>query len=247
MKIIISPAKKMRMDLDSFEISDLPKYLAKTERILKEMQNRPFEEMQRIWQVSDRLAEKDYPYMRQMNLHKYLTPALFAYAGPQYQYMAPNIFTQDALDYVEDNLFILSGFYGILHPFDGIVPYRLELQDKLSIDKAKNLFEFWGKIPYQEVSAAKEPIVNLLSLEYSKIMRPYLQQGDQFIDMTFGQLIDGRVKSKATSAKIARGEMVRYMAENNIQNVEDLKKFDQRNYHYVEEFSSENKLVFIDN
>ncbi|WP_242623717.1 peroxide stress protein YaaA [Intestinimonas massiliensis (ex Afouda et al. 2020)] len=42
--------------------------------------------------------------------------------------MAPHVFTAPQLDYVREHLHILSGFYGLLQPFDGVRPYRLEMQ-----------------------------------------------------------------------------------------------------------------------
>ena len=68
-----------------------------------------------------------------MELYHHLTPAVLAYKGIQYQYMAPGVFTDMELEYIQQHLRILSGFYGILRPFDGVTPYRLEMQANLSI------------------------------------------------------------------------------------------------------------------
>ena len=72
---------------------------------------------------------KNYQWLQQMDLQRKLTPAIIAFTGLQYQYMAPSVFSDDGLKYVQDNLRILSGFYGILRPFDGIIPYRLGMGD----------------------------------------------------------------------------------------------------------------------
>jgi len=79
-----------------------------------------------------------------MDLHTRLTPVVLAYEGIQYQYMAPGVFTYDELDYMQEHLRILSGFYGVLRPFDGVTPYRLEMQAKLKAGEAKDLCSFWG-------------------------------------------------------------------------------------------------------
>ena len=63
--------------------------------------------------------------------------------------------------------------------------------------------------------------------------------------MEFGELSGGKVKQKGTLAKMARGEMVRYMAENNITDVEGLKAFSGLGYQYSEEWSGQNRLVFL--
>lgn len=82
--------------------------------------------------------------MQKMDLYRNLTPAILAFEGIQYQYMAPGVFQTDEYAYLEKHLRILSGFYGMLRPFDGVVPYRLEMQAKLKGDKLNSLYEFWN-------------------------------------------------------------------------------------------------------
>ena len=85
---------------------------------------------------------------------RFLTPAVFSYEGIQYQNMAPQVMAAEQLNYVQAHLRILSGFYGVLRPFDGVTPYRLEMQAKLSMSRgasgapARNLYEFWGSRIY---------------------------------------------------------------------------------------------------
>ena len=79
-----------------------------------------------------------------MKLKSQLTPAILSYEGIQYQYMAPSVFEENQYDYIQEHLRILSGFYGVLKPMDGVTPYRLEMQAKLSVQGKKNLYDFWG-------------------------------------------------------------------------------------------------------
>ena len=123
--------------------------------------------------------------------------------------MMPVVFTSSAMDYVREHLRILSGFYGVLSPFDGVTPYRLEMQAALSVGGSGNLYEFWGDRLYRAVLDEDRTILNLASKEYSKAVEKYLQPEDRLITIVFGELADGRVKQKGTLAKMARGEMVR--------------------------------------
>ena len=43
--------------------------------------------------------------------------------------MAPSVFEDMQFEYVQNHLRILSAFYGVLKPMDGVTPYRLEMQD----------------------------------------------------------------------------------------------------------------------
>lgn len=245
MKIIISPAKKMVVNPDNIVEITRPQYFEQTQTILKTLRQLSYPDLKTLWHCSEQLARKNYQQLQQIDLTKQLTPALFAYSGIQYQYMAPDLFTGPAFNYAQQHLRILSGFYGVLRPFDGVVPYRLEMQAKLSVADSQNLYAFWQRRLYDAVVAADEPIINLASQEYSKCIAKYTTSPKQMIEVVFGQLVDGKIKTRATLAKMARGQMVRFMAENNIQDIETLQTFNDLNYQYQPELSAENKLVFL--
>ena len=182
-----------------------------------------------------------------MDLNYRLTPALFSYEGIQYQYMGSRVLSRDALEYLQDNLRILSGFYGILKPLDGIVPYRLEMQSKFINYKNKDLYEYWADKIANSLFEETNLIINLASKEYSKCVEKYLKNspGTKFITCVFGEINGDKVIEKGTLAKMARGEMVRYLAQNNVYDLEGLKRFDKLGYKYSQEKSNENTYVFI--
>ena len=180
-----------------------------------------------------------------MNLNRNITPAILAYDGIAFKYMAPAVFDNSQFEYIQNHLFILSGFYGVVRPFDGVVPYRLEMQAKLKIEDKKNLYEYCGRDLYDFVTKDADTIINLASEEYSKTISKYLSEDVKFITITFADLIDGKLIEKGTKCKMARGEMVRFMAENNIENPEEIKKFNRLNYEFSPHHTSETNIVFI--
>lgn len=244
MKIIIAPAKKMKIDSDSFEVRGAPVYLSQTEKILSVLKEMSYEELKKLWKSSDRLTKQNYDVLQNINLRRNLTPAVMAYTGIQYQYMAPDLMTTDQLKYLQKNLRILSGFYGILKPFDGIVPYRLEMQAKLQIEGQFNLYNFWNRRLYDDLYNNNHDVINLASKEYEKAIRPYLDEKDQLITCVFGEMIDGKVKQKATQAKMARGEMVNYISQIEMSEVNQLKGFNRLGYQYQERMSDTSTMVF---
>lgn len=245
MKIIIAPAKKMNIDNDTFEYETTPQYLEETALLLKVMKKLSYTEAKQMWKCSDKLAETNYKWLQGLDLKKQLTPALLAFSGIQYQYMAPDLFTEPALNYVRNNLRILSGFYGILRPFDGVVPYRLEMQSNLKLPNYHNLYEFWSSKIYNALTKNSETIINLASQEYAKTITPYLKNNQKLVTIVFASMVNGKLKTKATLAKMARGEMVRYMAENNATNIATVKQFKHPNWEFSSEFSTDNQLTFI--
>lgn len=180
-----------------------------------------------------------------MDLTKNLTPALLAYDGIQYTYMAPAVFEDGHFDYVQEHLRILSGFYGVVKPLDSVVSYRLEMQAKAAVDGHKNLYDFWGDSLYQEVMDESGILINLASKEYSKCIEKYLRPEDRYITCIFGEPEGGRVVQKGVYAKMARGEMVRFMAGIHAEEPEQIKAFDWSGYHFDEDRSSDTEYVFI--
>lgn len=245
MKIILSPAKKMNVDTDSLNYMDLPEYLEQTEAILEWLWSRSHEQLKRLWGCNDKIAEQNFTRLEQMDIRRNLTPAILSYEGIAYQYMAPAVFEYEQLDYVQEHLRILSAFYGILKPMDGVVPYRLEMQAKASIGGCKDLYELWGGRLYNSARDTDGVIINLASKEYSKCVEKYLTDQDTYITCVFGEMVDSRVVQKGTYAKMARGEMVRFMAENKIENPMKIKEFDRLHYVYREDLSSDTEYVFI--
>ena len=169
MKIIISPAKKMNINTDVFGHTDLPVFLSRTKELMNYMKSLSFTEAKKLWGCNDKIAVQNFERYGTMDLERQLTPAIISYEGIQYQYMSPMVFSEECLDYVQKHLRILSGFYGILKPFDGVTPYRLEMQAKASVGSFKDLYEYWGDSLYQELTSDGDHVIlNLASKEYSK-------------------------------------------------------------------------------
>ena len=245
MRIIISPAKKMNEDTDSLPWLSLPEFLPRTKELCASLQGMDYEALKKLWKCNDQIAALNVERLKHMELEKALTPAILAYEGIQYQYMAPGVFTDAELDYVQEHLRILSGFYGLLRPFDGVRAYRLEMQAKLSVNGKKDLYAYWGGSLAEKLFSETDCIINLASKEYSLCVSKHLREGTRFITCSFCEEKDGKLIEKGTLCKMARGEMVRDMAENDVQRPEDIKGFDRLNYIYSKEHSDDETYVFI--
>ncbi len=245
MRIIISPAKQMRVDTDNFAYEALPVFLDRAETLKAWIQNLSYKEQKRLWACNDKIAIQNSERFSQMDLRENLTPALISYDGIQYTYMAPSVFEDSQHEYVRDHLRILSGFYGVLRPMDGVVPYRLEMQAKATVAGNRDLYEFWGDSLYKEVIDSTRTIINLASKEYSKCIEKYLQPKDRYITCVFGELDGGKVIQKGVYAKMARGEMVRYLASIGAEDPEQIKSFNWSGYSFDEARSSKDEFVFI--
>lgn len=245
MKIILSPAKKMKSDPDGMEAISRPEHLQKTREILLWLKTLPYQELKELWKCNDKIAEQNMERLKFMDPDAASTPAILSYEGIAYQYMAPSVFESGHWDYVQKHLRILSAFYGVLRPLDAVTPYRLEMQAEANIFGYRNMYEFWGDLLYKSIAKEDSVIINLASKEYYKCIESYLDKKDLFITCNFGEWSDGKFKQKGTYAKMARGEMVRFMAEHGITDPNDIKKFNRLNYSYSSELSSDKDFYFL--
>ena len=245
MKILLSPAKKMNVNTDDLAPLGLPVFMEQTEEILHFLQGLSYAEAKKLWACNDRIAEKNYDRLKSMDLYHRLTPAILSYEGIAYQYMAPVVFESDEFAYVQEHLRILSAFYGVVKPMDGVAPYRLEMQAKAKVAGTKDLYEYWGDKLYREVLDDSHIIINLASKEYSRCIEKYLLPEDIYITCVFGESSGGKIVQKGVYAKMARGEMVRFMAEKQIKDPDEVKMFDRLGYKFRADLSDEKTFVFL--
>lgn len=268
MQIIISPAKQMAVRNDSFEPRGIPSFPRETEYILHALQAIEKEKgpqgLQGLWSVSDKLLNENIERLHtfrhvssadqlsEPSVSRLVCPALFSYIGIQYRSMAPAVLDGRALEWLQSHLWILSGLYGCLRPFDAVQPYRLEMGAKLNIGESQGLYAFWGDRVANEVrESAQEDcvLVNLASAEYAKAVLPHLDERTHVVTCVFSSTVhNGKPVQKSTESKAARGSMVRWMAEREISSVEELRGFDV-GFHYDASLSidkgSHQKIVFV--
>lgn len=250
MKIIISPAKKMRVDNDAIVPWSQPAFLEQAGEIMHWMQKMDYTAAKTLWGCSDKIAQLCYDQLMHMDLLRTqeLTPAVLAYDGIAYQYMAPAVFEDHQFNYVQEHLYILSGLYGVLRAMDGIVPYRLEMNNKAKVAGTRSLYEYWGDLIYKRVIDGSHLVINLASKEYSICVEKYLIEEDRMITCIFGELSDHKpekIVQKGVYAKMARGDMVRYMAENQIEDPGMLKEYDRMGYLFNEDRSTDRQYIFL--
>ena len=256
MRIILSPAKTMNVERDSFAPLRVPVHLDKTRELTQFLKELSYEELKMLWGCNDKLVSQNMRRLEEMDEEvrlddlSFLTPAILSYEGLAFQHMAPSVFSADALDFVQEHLRILSGFYGCVAPFDGVTPYRLEMQAKVGAAgfRTKTLYGFWGADLYEDVQAGNDDrfILNLASKEYSKCIEAYLQPEDLYITVVFGELRpDGKVVQKGTLAKMARGDMVRYLSEAGITDPDGVRTYTGEHFRFDPDRSTDTEFVFL--
>ena len=174
--------------------------------------------------------------------------AIFAFKGEVFTNLDAYSLDTKTIEYSQNSLRILSGLYGLLRPLDAIMPYRLEMGTKLKTKSINGLYSFWGnKITDLLANDLKQSgcqhVVNLASNEYSKAIK-FNKLQVPTITPVFKDYKNNDYKVLSFFAKKARGWMARFIIENRITNREDLKAFETGGYHYNNNLSNNQKLVF---
>ena len=238
MKIIISPAKTFKIrKMRNMHTNCL--FEDKKNQLVLMMKTKSVEELKMIWKCSDKIANDSYNLYQKFD-SSVKGSAIESFYGIQYQYMDIDSLKDVEIEYLEKHLRILSGLYGILRPFDQVARYRLDFEDKII-----NMYDFWEDEIRNYFKGEK--IIDLASKEYGQNICKYLDIKPLRIEFKEETLKDGciKLKTKATSSKILRGRMVNYMAKNDIVEINELKNFSSDGYSFSDEFSDENKFVFV--
>lgn len=250
MKIIISPAKSLDFETKAnTNLYTQPRFLEQSAKLNKKLKTLSRKKLSDLMKISDDLANLNYE--RNQN---WQTPfelenakqAIFSFTGEVFRGIDVTTLAEDKLPVLQERLRILSGLYGLLKPLDLIQPYRLEMGTKLKVGRTENLYKFWNNELVDSLNkelADDELLVNLASTEYFKAL-PKKVLKVPMITPVFKDFKNGQYKTIMTFAKKARGLMVRYIIENEIETIDGLQGFNIDGYLFSKEMSSENELVF---
>jgi cytoplasmic iron level regulating protein YaaA (DUF328/UPF0246 family) len=250
MKMIISPAKSL-----DFESSIPPvepsqcDFLKESKIINKVLKEKSPADLVELMTISDKLAELNWQRNKVWKTpftHENARPAIFSFSGDVYQGLDVQSLAVEKLPALQERLRILSGLYGILKPLDLIQPYRLEMGTAIAINDSRNLYDFWKPklTPALNKELKKgELLINLASQEYFSALDTKLIKVP-IITPEFKDYKDGSLKMISFFAKKARGLMVRFIIDHDVNTIEELKAFDSEGYRFDANLSKGNKLVF---
>ncbi|WP_431166828.1 peroxide stress protein YaaA [Tenacibaculum halocynthiae] len=250
MKIIISPAKSLDFETKATtSLYSVPRFLDKSEKLNKKLRTLSKKKISELMKISDDLAMLNYERNQEWELPFTLEnakQAIYAFTGEVFRGVDVVTLPEIKVPILQDKLRILSGLYGLLKPLDLIQPYRLEMGTRLKVGRVDNLYKFWDDQLANSLNEEldnNELLINLASSEYFKAV-PKKVLKVPMITPVFKDFKNGQYKTIMTYAKKARGLMVRYIIENDVETLEELKGFNVDGYGFSEEMSTKTDLVF---
>ncbi|MGL5212384.1 MAG: peroxide stress protein YaaA, partial [Acinetobacter junii] len=228
-----------------------PRLLEQSQQLIDVCRKLSATEIASLMTVSEKIANLNVERFRDWNAEfdfSNARQALFAFKGDVYTGLDAYHLKDHDIDFAQQHLRMLSGLYGLLRPLDLMMPYRLEMGTKLKNSRGNNLYEFWGSIITDQINQDLAEIdakvlVNLASDEYYKSVNEKKIRAE-IIKPVFLDQKSGKYKVISFYAKKARGLMARYLIENKLSQVEQLKAFDSEGYYFDAESSSDKELVF---
>lgn len=250
MKIVIAPAKSLDFEttVPTTQFTE-GIFLNEAEKLSNVLKKKSPKVLSKLMSISPKLADLNWQRNQEWQLPFSLEnsrQAVYAFNGEVYNGLDVYTLPLEKLEELQNKLRILSGQYGILKPLDLMQPYRLEMGTKLKVGRKDNLYQFWDKKVTDALNSELENdelFVNLASNEYFKVIKPKLLKVP-VITPVFKDYKDGKLKMISFFAKKARGLMVRYIIDNNIETIEGLKGFNLEGYGFDANLSSEKELVF---
>jgi cytoplasmic iron level regulating protein YaaA (DUF328/UPF0246 family) len=250
MKIILSPAKSLEFETKAATKKySQPLFLEQAEKLNNALKKKSAKQISKLMSVSDALGRLNF--QRNQEWSSPFTPdnakqAIYAFRGDVFRGFDVDSLPANKLDQLQDKLRILSGQYGLLKPLDLMQAYRLEMSTKLKIGRKNNLYQFWDTTITDALNKELEdgePLINLASAEYFKVIKPKVLK-TPMITPVFKDFKNGEYKTIMTFAKLARGYMLRFIIDNNVDTVEGIKGFDREGYAFDANMSTETELVF---
>ncbi|MDG4825726.1 YaaA family protein [Asanoa sp. WMMD1127] len=240
MIILMHSSKTMRRPSTGHRPTGAPALLDRAQELVDELRALPVARLAKIMAVSPDLAEKTrQQYADWSTDPDAQAPAAESFVGDIYSGLQVDTFTAAQRRYADTHLRILSGLYGILRPFDGIAPYRLEMGYKLP---SGNLYAFWGQAIADQLPA-RGPIVNLAAVEYSRTVTKYVDAA-RVVTPKFltADPKTGKPKFVTVHAKIARGAFARWLVTSG---AKDLTAFTDIGYRHEPEHGTDREPAFV--
>jgi cytoplasmic iron level regulating protein YaaA (DUF328/UPF0246 family) len=223
-----------------------PALLAKTLPLAEYLQGLRPDQLARAMELSPALAQKTHALLAAWSAAPAdQSPAVDSFIGDIYSGLHAVDFTPAERESAGRSLFILSGLYGILRPFDAICPYRLEMGYTLPDPPFANLYDYWGASIY-ECLPPGGPVVNLAAEEYARTVTRWLDPArviaPRFLTMNPKT---GQPAFVVVHAKIARGAFARWLITHGIEDPAALPGFDALGYAHAPELSTPGSPAFV--
>ncbi len=195
--------------------------------------------------LSPAMAQKTYDLIQSWSTDpNKQSLAIDTFKGDIFSGLQAQSLTAKDRDYANKTLVFLSGLYGLIQPYDGIMPYRVEMAYKFP-KPYDNLYNYWGK-DIADLIPSSGLIVNVSSVEYSKTITPYVDASRIITPQFFTVSPKTDEPTFVTvHSKIARGAFARWLITSRAEDEKSMQGFDLLGYAYDAERSLPGQPAYV--
>jgi len=140
-------------------------------------------------------------------------PAITRYTGVVYENIGWDSLSKEGKEYLANYVFIFSGLFGMIKPLTPIPDYKLKMN-------VLSLQLHWRPI-LTEALNEEEFIIDLLPQVHRKAYTP----NKNVFKVDFSVIKKGKKSAAGHFGKSVKGQFIKYLAENNIQSIDDFSGF----------------------
>jgi len=239
MKILLAPSEtKIQGGKKNFNLNDLlfseltPIRKKLLHQYINILQKNNFSELSKMFGLK---KESDINYHNKDIVHELSMKAIERYTGVAFDYLNYKSLEKDSKLYIDKNVILCSNLFGFLRADDIIPEYKLKQGEAIGDLKPQKLYKEQSYL--MEEYLKDEDILDLRAVFYDKFYKPT----KNYTTLKF--IKDGKVVSHW--AKAYRGIVLREIAKNKIDNLEEFMNLSIENLSIDEIQTKKNKTEMI--
>lgn len=238
-RFLIPTAKEMKpnKEVPSQKLSE------KSVAILTEMAKLSTDDLSTVYNIKPEQARKEkqrWDIILSGEARSY--PAIELFNGLMYRHIKRSDLSTCEKDFLSQQVFITSSFYGIIPAFYPIQEHRHDFHTKVKIN-GQSLKNYWRAEYDKFLEENQVSVVSLLSNEFEDVFSPSLRK--QLFIVSFMEDRNGLLKTHSTISKKARGAFLTAVMKENCRTIDTLRELSFDEFYYRKDLSSDSELVFV--
>ncbi|MGT2935574.1 peroxide stress protein YaaA [Streptococcus castoreus] len=214
----------------------------KSQAILNTMSEMTVEQLAKAYQIKEEAALKEYQRWQQMAANQSSAyPAYQLFNGLMYRHIKRHNLSVQERNYLYQQVFISSSFYGIISADHKIAEHRHDFHTKITLD-GTSLKAYW-RSAYNLFAQEHPQVISLLSSEFEDVFTKDLRK--LWISPKFMEEKKGQLKTHSTISKKARGAFLTACMEQNCQTLDSLKSLVFPGFYYDSSLSTDREFVYL--
>ncbi len=171
------------------------------------------------------------------------TSAINRYDGVMFKAINFKEMNETQKENFNNSVIFVDGMFGLLKPQDLIPDYKLKITSKFG---KYNMTKFWKENLYSKFNnlfSNTQLVIDILPGSHRKVVN--FSNINNYVEILFAKLVDGKLKNAGHESKKLKGEIVNFIVQKNDTSIEDLKTWKHSlGYSYDSKNSNEYLIIY---